>query len=494
VTFDSSVIQPGPDRQEPAGNVIPLRARREWMPDGVSRFVLLRHPDDEEGIMLDAIDLARRFGVRDVRLVDAGLYWIDGKTFEPVEDESVRGSLVSSDGWRVPLVVAGRLAGRVITPELLTALGVAAPGAAPSAAIAAPSPEIPLSADLFEEWKREMRGECSKGWWTTRGYHFAHFARHFGTIAGMMEETRRATYPASCLARASRETFTKEKGSFAALGRWLASKGLGFVACELPKVGTKQRGKRDGRRKLAAVPMKPREVEALIANLPETTTKRRHAADPWRPIRDAVQFEWDTTWRPSMIERLSVPEHWQPGSDELFIAADIDKEGYERTVKLPPRAVAVLERRAASLPGGVGLLFGPYQGALRSHWYKAAKAAGIEDRRAKKISVYDFRHAAVKRYRDASGGDARGVGYMAGWRKPQAMLDRYAGPDREAGDRVLALSLASEAASASQTSLATAIVVDRPAAESLDLTQAGDYSSVPTREGGGIGRRTSLRC
>ena len=105
-----------------------------------------------------------------------------------------------------------------------------------------------------------------------------------------------------------------------------------------------------------------------------------------------------------------MPEHWQPGSDELFVAANIDKEGFERTVKLAPRAVAVLERRAATLPDGEGLLFGPYQGALRGHWYQAAKAAGIEDRRAKKISVYDFRHAAMKRYRDGSGNDARGVG------------------------------------------------------------------------------------
>jgi cellulose biosynthesis protein BcsQ len=106
-----------------------------------------------------------------------------------------------------------------------------------------------------------------------------------------------------------------------------------------------------------------------------------------------------------------MPEHWQPGRKELFSAEDIDKEGFERTINLAPRAVAVLERRAAALSNGEGLLFGKYQRALRGHWFKAAKAAGIENRRAKKISVYDFRHAAVKRFRDASGGDARGVGF-----------------------------------------------------------------------------------
>jgi hypothetical protein len=39
-----------------------------------------------------------------------------------------------------------------------------------------------------------MRGECSEGWWKARSYHFAHFTKHFGTIAGMMDEAKRKTY------------------------------------------------------------------------------------------------------------------------------------------------------------------------------------------------------------------------------------------------------------------------------------------------------------
>jgi hypothetical protein len=50
------------------------------------------------------------------------------------------------------------------------------------------------------------------------------------------------------------------------------------------------------------------------------------------------------------------------------------------------KAAELFARRAAALPGGEGLLFGEYQSALRPYWYDAAKAAGMDERRARKIS------------------------------------------------------------------------------------------------------------
>ncbi|MGH7295063.1 MAG: tyrosine-type recombinase/integrase [Polyangiaceae bacterium] len=234
------------------------------------------------------------------------------------------------------------------------------------------------------------------------------------------------------------------------------------------------------------------EVEALIAHLPETTSRARREGSGLRPVRDAVVTEWDTSLRPSTIERLSVPEHWQPERPgELFVSASIDKEEYERTLPLTPRLVELLQRRHAALPDGKGLLFGPYQSALRGHWYAAAKAAGIDERRAKKISVYDFRHAAGKRFLDATG-NIRGAAYMLG-HKNATSTHRYARPDKAAGDTLVA-ALALHGASASVGTLAPRDGSGRGAADPLDDRQAGDYSSPPPREGGGIGRRTSLRC
>jgi MoaA/NifB/PqqE/SkfB family radical SAM enzyme len=100
-------------------------------------------------------------------------------------------------------------------------------------------------------------------------------------------------------------------------------------------------------------------------------------------------------------------------------------------------AVAELfARRAAALPGGEGLLFGEYQSALRPYWYDAAKAAGIDERRARKISVYDFRHAAAKRFLDATG-NVRGTAFMLGHRNATGSTHRYTKPDKPAADRLV---------------------------------------------------------
>ena len=155
---------------------------------------------------------------------------------------------------------------------------------------------------------------------------------------------------------------------------------------------------------------------------------------------------------------------------------------------LPPRALA-LERRAPQ----AGLIFGPYQRALREPLKAAARAAGLDERRASKISVYDLRHAAAKRYLDASG-NQRGVSFLLGQTQPTT-LNRYTRPDELAAHDVLTKALAAPGASASTDALADGRQTERAGAHhALDALQPLDYTVVPLREGGGIGRRTSLRC
>ena len=352
------------------------------------------------------------------------------------------------------------------------------------------SSDAALTSDLFEQWKREAGG-VSAAWWQTRAYHFASITRHFGTVAGLMSEALHVTFKRDRLQAVSRGTHKKERSTLASLFEWLETKPWGFRAVALPRLGKKDRGTRDVNRKAASVDMSEAEVEALIVHLPVATSRARREGTPIRPIRDAVLVEWDTGLRPITIERLSVPEHWQterPG--ELFISAAIDKEEYERTIPLTPRLAALFARRAAKLPNGRGLLFGEYQRALRPHWYKAAKAAGIDERRANKISVYDFRHAAGKRFLDATG-NIRGTAFMLG-HKNATSTHRYTKPDKPAADRLV------DALERPQSSVSTNALdparTDEPASERvLDEAQGSEYTSLPTRERGGIGRRTRFR-
>jgi integrase len=330
--------------------------------------------------------------------------------------------------------------------------------------------------------------------WTIRGYQFDRLAEHFVHLAAVANESRRSEYNASALARCSAATLRKELGTLRSFTQWCKGQGWGFTPPEIEGPTKKQRGTRDPNRKGAAVELSAAEVEALIAHLPEQTSRARRKGPPLRPIRDAVLVEWDTGLRPSTIERLRVPDHWQPGRPgELFIAAGIDKEEYERTLPLTKRLSALLARRAVALPDGKGLLFGEYQSALRPYWHDAAIGAGIDERRAHKISVYDFRHAAAKRFLDATG-NVRGTAFMLGHRNATGSTRRYTRPDKPAAD-LLVHALARPDASASKSPAAAMVVTPSASPpDALDSTQARDYSSVPPRKGGGIGRRTSLRC
>ena len=263
VTFDPSVIPPAPKRQGGSGKVVPLRpsGRRPGKPTLTASALTFRQtrtdtrptcltcgqPEGEcAQVLHELADLERR---------------------ERLDEEARKRRLDAE-------ALADALTRRQ----------------------AAPPDGVALTSELFEQWNREMRGECSEAGGRRAATTSLTSRSTSGRIAGMMEETKRKTYPASCLARASRETFTKEKGSFAALARWLESQGWGFVACELPKVSTKQRGTRDARRKLVPVPMKPPRGRGASSG---TCPRRRRSggARAIRGVRFATRFSSSGTRR-----------------------------------------------------------------------------------------------------------------------------------------------------------------------------------------------------
>jgi hypothetical protein len=175
-----------------------------------------------------------------------------------------------------------------------------------------------LDRKLFDRWHEAMRGECSEKWWTIRGYHFDRLADHFANLAAIADESRRSEYNAAALARCSAATLKKELGTLRSFAQWCKGQGWGFTPPEIEGPTKKQKGTRDPNRKGAAVELSAAEVEALIAHLPEQTSRARRKGDPLRPIRDAVLVERDTVLRPSTIERLRVPNHSSQGDPASY--------------------------------------------------------------------------------------------------------------------------------------------------------------------------------
>jgi len=74
-------------------------------------------------------------------------------------------------------------------------------------------------------------------------------------------------------------------------------------------------------------------------------------------VRARCELLYETGLRPTTVDALSVPEHWEPGAKVLTITAAIDKEGYSREVPLTTRAMAILRRCAPDQ----GVVFGRHR-------------------------------------------------------------------------------------------------------------------------------------
>ena len=83
---------------------------------------------------------------------------------------------------------------------------------------------------------------------------------------------------------------------------------------------------------------------------------------------------------------------------------------------------------------------------------------------------------------------------MLGHRNATGSTHRYTKPDKPAADRLVDALGRPEASAAPSAAAAIVVAPPAPPPDALDSTEPCDYSSVPPREGGGIGRRTSLRC
>jgi site-specific recombinase XerD len=178
----------------------------------------------------------------------------------------------------------------------------------------------------------------------------------------------------------------KERAALVNFLNWLESEGYelagGLTVSDLvPRLPKRAAGTAYGKRRRVAAPaLAPEHVRAVIKALPEWSSDQNGAERFAVRARFLVQYE--TGLRPSLFDRIRVPEHYEAGSRILRITPDIDKARYGRDVPLTKRARRVLDyvigkldalNKAAGRPPHVGLVFGPHD--YRKHIARAAKRA-----------------------------------------------------------------------------------------------------------------------
>jgi integrase len=157
------------------------------------------------------------------------------------------------------------------------------------------------------------------------------------------------------------------------------------------------------------------EIGRILKQLPAYTSAPR-AKVPY-PVRDWYVVAWETALRPRTLAKLSAPDDYRKGAATLLIRDEADKSCFGRELPLSDAARAALNRVCPK----AGLLFGDHDRVMLLR--RAAKAAGIDEHRAARISDYDFRHSRLTDLGQHSDNLA-GVMYLAGHKQP-ATTARY---------------------------------------------------------------------
>lgn len=196
------------------------------------------------------------------------------------------------------------------------------------------------------------------------------------------------------------KTLAKELSALRGLLRWAVASGHLRELPEFPRVSFSQGTKSRQKGRVRATEYTPEEIWAVIAALPERAPRLGI------PIRARALVSYVTTLRPSTIARLSVPEHYAPGSSVIRVTANIDKEGLEREVPLSPLARETLD---AVCPKR-GVIFGEHD--LDRYWHAAARKA-LPAHKAAVFTAQHLRSAGITHALERSSNLA-GVQYLAG--------------------------------------------------------------------------------
>ena len=259
------------------------------------------------------------------------------------------------------------------------------------------------------------------------GIHLGHIQDFFGVVANL-SSPESEKYVNHRLGSVQRSTVIKEKTTLQALVNWAHRHGHiaeKFVVPPIKKnvLGTEYEIRRRG----AATPLTSEEADAIVERLPEWS--RTRDGEPY-PVRSRFQFQRETGFRPSMLDGLSMPEHYRPGGETVRLERRTNKGRVTRDVPITQAAREALE--SARDGRRRGLLFGRHgcRAILRT-----VAGTVIDDERASRITQEDFRHKRLTEF--AETGNPVGASFLAGHTNTET-IKHYAKPERQAADKVLA--------------------------------------------------------
>ncbi len=277
-------------------------------------------------------------------------------------------------------------------------------------------------AEVALSWLSEIAPEISARTRATYAiYAETHWCSHWPTLEAVSSESA-ATYARARLRKVQGPTVAHEISALRRFLGWCVEKGWLEAIPELPTIGKRTVGTRhkQGRRG-PPVELTPAETKRLVAAIPERGRRDY-------PLRARFIVQYETGLRPTLIDALSVPENWTPGSSELRISPEIDKIRNGRPVPLTQTAVRALESAAPES----GIIFGARD---TRHSIRKAAIAVLGTERGERFTSHYFRHNRLTHWAETSDNLA-GIMYLAGHKRPDSTA-RYFKPSVRAARDVL---------------------------------------------------------
>lgn len=241
----------------------------------------------------------------------------------------------------------------------------AEPGAGPAAR------KFKLTAELGARWLAQLSLRAA----TFDGYE--DFVARWIDRIKRWDESGLASYVSERLKEARAKTIKTEASALRGLLAWLVTVHE-IDAAPVIVIPEDAKGVPAKRRTRCRAPdLSVAEVRSFLSHLDDK------AAKGWW-VRPRCELLYETALRPATIDRISVPEHWEPGSKVLRISDEIDKEDFGREVPLNARAIAILERCA---PEKGGVVFGEHK------YYRYVRAAATASKLPKsKARIFTGQH------------------------------------------------------------------------------------------------------
>jgi integrase len=297
---------------------------------------------------------------------------------------------------------------------------------------------------LFAAFRAAVANTVDKGTLETYRYHAGHLVRFFADKPGGISKASIADYARSRLGQVKRETVKKERSTLRVFLSWCQEQGHLTRFPEFPPLPKRALGTPSRPPRKPTV-VDPDEARAIVAQMPRWSSPR--GTGEAFPVRGRFVVAHETGLRPSTLNGLSVPEHYQKGAAVLLVTDDIDKARFGRELPLTTRARVALDEVCPVK----GLIFGDhdYRYQIEAAVRKAVEKGLLPADKGRTFSAYDLRHSRATEW--AGTGDLMGTAYLLG-HKQVTTTNRYAHPGLAAGKKVL------DAASGSPTSTRRGLV------------------------------------